>query len=34
MFRYQTSDEVTKLVAVKLTDLTGERVTGLTARWI
>lgn len=32
--RYQTSDDVARLVGVKLKDGTGERVTGLTARWI
>ena len=34
VLRYQTSDGVAKLVGVKLKDTTGERVTGLTARWI
>jgi NAD(P)-dependent dehydrogenase (short-subunit alcohol dehydrogenase family) len=33
VLRYQTSEAVTKLVALKLKDLTGERITGLTARW-
>ncbi|CAB4811570.1 unannotated protein [freshwater metagenome] len=34
VFRYQTSESVSKLVGVKLKDLTGERLTGLTARWV
>lgn len=34
VFRYQTSESVSKLVGVKLKDLTGERLTGLTAKWI
>ncbi len=34
VLRYQTSESVAKLVGVKLKDLTGERLTGLTARWI
>jgi len=34
VFRYQTSEGISKLVGVKLKDLTGERVTGLTAKWI
>ncbi|MDO8361566.1 MAG: short-chain dehydrogenase, partial [Actinomycetota bacterium] len=34
VFRYQTSEGISKLVGVKLKDLTGERVTGLTSRWI
>lgn len=32
--RHQTSDDVSKLVGVKLKDLSGERVTGMTGRWI
>jgi hypothetical protein len=32
--RYQTSELVTRLVGVKMKDLTGERVVGLTAKWI
>lgn len=34
VFRHQTSEGVSKLVGVKLKDLTGERLTGLTARWV
>ena len=34
VLRYQTSESVAKLLGVKLKDLTGERITGLTARWI
>lgn len=34
VLRYQTSNDVTKLVAQKLKDLSGERVTGLTRRWV
>lgn len=33
-FRYQTSDLVARVVGVKLKDLTGERVTGMTSGWI
>ena len=33
VFRYQTSEEVSKLVGLKLKDVTGERVTGLTKHW-
>jgi NAD(P)-dependent dehydrogenase (short-subunit alcohol dehydrogenase family) len=32
--RYQTSDMVARMVGLKLKDLTGERVTGMTSRWI
>jgi NAD(P)-dependent dehydrogenase (short-subunit alcohol dehydrogenase family) len=34
VFRYQTSENVQKLVSRKLVDLTGERVTGMLRRWI
>jgi NAD(P)-dependent dehydrogenase (short-subunit alcohol dehydrogenase family) len=34
VLRYQTSESVAKLVGVKLKDLSGERITGVTARWI
>ncbi|MGD9701037.1 MAG: SDR family oxidoreductase [Acidimicrobiia bacterium] len=34
VLRYQTSDDVAKIVGLKVKDVTGERVTGLTARWI
>jgi NAD(P)-dependent dehydrogenase (short-subunit alcohol dehydrogenase family) len=34
VLRYQTSEAVTKLVGRKLADLTGERVTSMTARWL
>ena len=34
VLRYQTCDNVAKIVAVKLKDLTGERVTTMTSRWI
>ena len=32
--RCQTSDDVSKFVGLKLKDLSGERVTGMTSRWI
>jgi hypothetical protein len=32
--RHQTSETVARLLGVKLKDLSGERVTGMTARWI
>jgi len=32
--RYQTSEGVTKTMAVKLKDLTGERVTAMTSKWL
>lgn len=34
VLRYQTSELVEKLVGLKLKDMTGERITGLTARWV
>lgn len=34
VLRYQTSEMVEKLVGLKLKDMTGERITGLTARWV
>lgn len=34
LLRYQTSELVTRMVALKLKDLTGERVTGMTSNWI
>ena len=32
--RYQSSEMVSKVVGMKFKDMTGERITGLTARWI
>lgn len=32
--RYQTSDAISRLAGIKLKDLTGERVVGLTRTWI
>ncbi|MGD9793263.1 MAG: SDR family oxidoreductase [Acidimicrobiia bacterium] len=32
--RYQTSEAITKLVALKLKDVTGERVTSMTSKWL
>jgi NAD(P)-dependent dehydrogenase (short-subunit alcohol dehydrogenase family) len=32
--RYQTSDTVSRMVGLKLKDMSGERVTGMTSRWI
>ena len=32
--RYQTSDTVARMVGLKLKDMTGERVTGMTSKWI
>jgi hypothetical protein len=32
--RYQTSENVAKMVGMKLKDMSGERVTGFTRRWI
>lgn len=32
--RYQTSEGVTKMMALKLKDLTGERVTAMTSSWL
>jgi NAD(P)-dependent dehydrogenase (short-subunit alcohol dehydrogenase family) len=34
VLRYQTSEMVEKLVGLKLKDMTGERITGVTARWV
>jgi NAD(P)-dependent dehydrogenase (short-subunit alcohol dehydrogenase family) len=34
VLRYQTSDMVSRVVGLKLKDLTGERVTGMTQGWI
>ena len=34
VLRYQTSELVEKLVGLKLKDMTGDRITGLTARWV
>lgn len=34
VLRYQTSELVEKLVGLKLKDMTGERITGVTARWV
>jgi NAD(P)-dependent dehydrogenase (short-subunit alcohol dehydrogenase family) len=34
VLRRQTSDAVAKVVGLKLKDMTGERVTGMTRRWI
>jgi NAD(P)-dependent dehydrogenase (short-subunit alcohol dehydrogenase family) len=34
MFRYQTSEQVKRILSRKLVDLTGERVTGMLRRWI
>ncbi len=34
VLRYQTSESVAKLVGVKLKDLSGERLTAVTSRWI
>jgi NAD(P)-dependent dehydrogenase (short-subunit alcohol dehydrogenase family) len=34
MFRYQTSEMVTKVIGLKLNDMSGERVAKMTARWI
>lgn len=34
VFRYQTNDNVRRLIGIKLKDMSGERVTGLTAGWI
>lgn len=34
VLRYQTSNDVTKLIALKVKDLTGERITGRTGRWL
>jgi NAD(P)-dependent dehydrogenase (short-subunit alcohol dehydrogenase family) len=34
VLRYQTSEMVAKLVGLKLNDLSGERWTGITARWV
>ena len=32
--RYQTSNAITRLAGIKVKDLTGERVVGLTRTWI
>jgi NAD(P)-dependent dehydrogenase (short-subunit alcohol dehydrogenase family) len=34
VLRYQTSELVERLVGLKLKDMTGERVTGATAKWV
>jgi hypothetical protein len=34
LLRYQTSEAVSKLLGIKLKDMSGERVTGLTGRWV
>ena len=34
VLRYPTADGVAKLLGLKLKDITGERVTGMTSRWI
>jgi len=32
--RVQTSEVITRMLGIKLEDLTGERVTGMTGRWV
>jgi NAD(P)-dependent dehydrogenase (short-subunit alcohol dehydrogenase family) len=34
LLRYQSSEMVARLVGLKLADLTGERWTGITSRWV
>jgi NAD(P)-dependent dehydrogenase (short-subunit alcohol dehydrogenase family) len=34
VLRYQTSEMVSKMVGLKLKDMTGERVVGMTGRWL
>lgn len=34
LLRYQTSEMVSKVLGLKLKDMSGERVTGMTSRWI
>ena len=34
LLRYQTSEMVSKMLGLKLKDMNGERVIGMTSRWI